>query len=216
MFSLSGMVWVMALWMLVLVSGSMWASASRLMLLAVLLKKALSPDSMRSFGAVWGGFVGLLASIFFCIISLNFAGLIPYVFSPTSHLAVTLGFSLPLWMSMIVSGVLHSPLKVLASLMPEGAPWYLASFLVLVETLSVLVRPLTLAIRLAANIGSGHILLGLVGGYLAGAFHKMSFSSVFCLFIVSSFYFLFEFVVAVLQGYIFFVLGSLYSDDHPL
>lgn len=95
-FSLRGVVWVITLWVLVLVSGAVWVRTSRLMLLIVLLRKVLRPDSMRSFGAVWGGFVRLLASIFFCIVSLNFAGLIPYVFSPTRHLAVTLGFSLPL------------------------------------------------------------------------------------------------------------------------
>lgn len=79
-----------------------------------------------------------------------------------------------------------------------------------------MVRPLTLAIRLAANIGSGHIVLGLVGGYLAGALHRISFFGVICLLAVRSFYFIFEIVVALLQGYIFFVLASLYSDDHPL
>lgn len=102
--------------------------------------------------------------------------------------------------------------SVVAALLPAGAPPALSPFLVLVETVSLLVRPITLSVRLAANMSAGHIVLGLVGNYFAGACFRSS--SVFILALVQVFYSIFEFAICAVQGYIFCLLLVLYSDEH--
>ncbi len=98
--------------------------------------------------------------------------------------------------------------------LPSGAPSFLNPFLVLVETVRVGVRPITLSVRLAANMGAGHIVIGLIGTYLVGSIFSLSFSSGFFLFFVELFYFVFEFGICLVQGYIFSLLLVLYSDEH--
>lgn len=95
-----------------------------------------------------------------------------------------------------------------------GAPAVLNPFLVLVETVSLIVRPITLSVRLAANMGAGHIVLCLVGRYLRRGFFCYSFFPVFLLMGISVFYFLFEVGVCLIQAYIFFLLLNLYGDEH--
>jgi F0F1-type ATP synthase membrane subunit a len=87
---------------------------------------------------------------------------------------------------------------------------------VLVETVRIGVRPITLSVRLAANIGAGHIVIGLVGTYLSGAILSFGVSSLLFLFLIETFYFIFEFGICVVQGYIFSLLLVLYSDEHAL
>jgi ATP synthase subunit 6 len=97
-------------------------------------------------------------------------------------------------------------------LLPRGAPAWLSPPLVIIETIRILVRPLTLSFRLAANIRAGHIVLGLVNIYLARAFSSfISFSTLLTIRVV---YTLFEVGICLVQAYIFCLLLSLYSDDH--
>jgi F-type H+-transporting ATPase subunit a len=84
-------------------------------------------------------------------------------------------------------------------------------FLRIVELVRILVRPLTLAIRLAANIGAGHIVLGLLGSYLSSFFFSSWLFIIVILIQIS--YFIFEFGVGVIQAYIFSLLITLYRDD---
>lgn len=83
----------------------------------------------------------------------------------------------------------------------------------LVEIVRVLVRPVTLSIRLTANIGAGHIVLALVGGFLTSIMADANFSSLL-LYLINSFYFIFELAICCIQGYIFSLLLILYSDEH--
>jgi len=79
-----------------------------------------------------------------------------------------------------------------------------------------MVRPITLSVRLAANIGAGHIVIGLVGTYLVGGIFSLRAVSSGCLFLVESFYFVFEVGICLVQGYIFSLLLVLYSDEHSV
>lgn len=101
-----------------------------------------------------------------------------------------------------------------ALLLPAGAPGLLNPFLVLVERVRLLVRPVTLSVRLAANMGAGHIVLSLLGSYLRRGFFCYSGGVVFRMVLVGSFYFLFEVGICIIQAYIFFLLLNLYADEH--
>lgn len=159
------------------------------------------------------GLSSLVVSVFIIVILLNLVGLTPYAFSSTRHLITTLSLGLPIWLRLIISRFKFKPKASTAHFLPDGAPDWLNPFLVLIESTRVLVRPLTLSFRLAANITAGHIVLSLLGIYLASAIFTSMFT-IIPLLLISSFYIIFEVAICVIQAYIFCLLVSLYRDDH--
>ena len=155
----------------------------------------------------------IISTIFLIIITINLIGIIPYTFSLSSHLIITLRFGLPLWISIILSRLSKYPKKSLAHLLPDGAPIWLNPFLVLIETTRIIIRPLTLSFRLAANITAGHIVLTLIRTYSTNSLIIISLISPFILLTVIG-YIIFELAICLIQAYIFCLLLSLYSNDH--
>lgn len=148
-------------------------------------------------------------TLFFIIALNNILGLIPYVFTATSHLALTLTLALPLWLRFMIYGWINHTQHMLAHLVPLGTPGALIPFIVLIETTRNIIRPGTLAVRLAANMIAGHLLLVLLGNqgpHLA--------SSLLSLLVVTQLLLLtLESAVAVIQSYVFAVLATLYSSE---
>nr|YP_009660836.1 ATP synthase F0 subunit 6 [Pseudosuccinea columella]QCT09600.1 ATP synthase F0 subunit 6 [Pseudosuccinea columella] len=152
-----------------------------------------------------------MISLMFFIIVVNLAGLTPFVFGPSSSLWFAGSMALIFWGLLIVSGIIFAPKQAAAHLAPSGAPAALVSFLILIETVSILIRPLTLTVRLIANISAGHIVLSLVANCLT----SLSLSSMPLVLMVSIFYNMFEVFVCFIQAYIFTLLVSLYANEHP-
>lgn len=179
------------------------------------IKSAIVEQTQRTSGNNIKGFISIMPIIFLLIIIINFLGLIPYVFSTSSHLVITLSIGLPIWISLVLSSFVFNSWTATAILLPGGAPNWLNPFLVLVETLRTLVRPITLSFRLAANITAGHVVLGLVGSYLSASLLNSCFrpSSLVVTFIATG-YIIFEIGICIIQSYIFCLLLTLYSDDH--
>lgn len=151
----------------------------------------------------------IFISLFLFIIFNNLLGLAPYVFTATSHLAITLALALPLWVSFIIYGWFNHTRHILAHLVPLGTPPVLIPFIVLIETTRNIIRPGTLAVRLAANIIAGHILLVLLGNQGPSAS-----STVLTILILTQILLLtLEIAVAVIQSYVFAVLATLYSSE---
>jgi F-type H+-transporting ATPase subunit a len=150
-------------------------------------------------------FISLLIFIFFS----NFLGLIPYIFTSTSHFSITLSLSLPLWVGRIILSILYQYNNLLAHLVPRGTPSFLMPVMVIIETVRNVIRPATLAIRLAANMVAGHLLLTLLGsqGPLLGAL------SLAILFVGLVLLLLLEVAVACIQSYVFTILRSLYLGE---
>nr|YP_009383942.1 ATP synthase F0 subunit 6 [Conus quercinus]ARS74441.1 ATP synthase F0 subunit 6 [Conus quercinus]QDP70824.1 ATP synthase F0 subunit 6 [Conus quercinus] len=213
--SLYILMWLFSLTMIVLFSSSFWMSYPRWSSFIGVFKDTGSSQVFRSFGLNMGGFINLIVGLFLFLIMMNMSGLIPYVFSTTSHLAVSLALGLPLWLALIISAVVYSPGSVVAGLLPMGAPAPLNPFLVLIETVSIMVRPITLSVRLTANMSAGHIVLTLIGNYLTAGFFVSSVFSVLFLLMIQVFYTMFEFGISLIQAYIFCLLITLYSDEHP-
>lgn len=157
--------------------------------------------------------VHFIQSIFVTIIILNIIGLFPYTFRITSHLLFTLRIGLPIWIMIIISRFTKSPKATIAHLLPEGAPDWLNPFLVLIESSSIIVRPVTLSFRLAANIRAGHIVLALIGIYAAASYFNRLLAFIILISLTIG-YILFEAAICVIQRYIFFLLLTLYSNDH--
>ena len=213
--SLYFLMWTFSLVVVLIFSSRYWVTSPRWVMIIHTFKDTISSQVFRSFGLNLGGFMNVITGLFLFLIFLNLSGLIPYVFSPTRHLAVSLSLGLPLWISLLVSGVFFRPSSVVAGLLPMGAPAPLNPFLVLIETVSIIVRPITLSVRLMANISAGHIVLTLVGNYMTTRVLTAGIFSSILLVSIQVLYSVFEFGIGVIQAYIFCLLITLYSDEHP-
>nr|YP_010010538.1 ATP synthase F0 subunit 6 [Nereis zonata]QOH99544.1 ATP synthase F0 subunit 6 [Nereis zonata] len=208
------MFWMTVLTSIILFSLSMWTAPTAMVVMSSSAMKIMNDQSNRTSGAHIKGFNSLIVSLFIIIINVNLIGLLPMVFSYSSHLLFTMSFGLPLWLALIMSAIMYNTYSWTASLLPGGAPHWLNPFLVMIETISISVRPITLSFRLAANMSAGHIVLTLISTYSANAL----FTSVPSLLILTSVqlgYIMFEFGICLIQSYIFCLLLSLYADDHP-
>jgi len=153
-----------------------------------------------------------LTSLIIFIMLNNFIGLFPFVYRRTTRLWVNRRIALILWGLILFSGWVFSIKKSVAHLAPAGAPIVLIPFLILIETIRILIRPITLTVRLVANISAGHIILGLISNVLSSAIAILPFT---LRVIILVFYNLFEIFVAFIQAYIFTLLVSLYITEHP-
>lgn len=151
----------------------------------------------------------IFISLFSLILFNNFIGLFPYIFTRTSHLTLTLALALPLWLSFILYGWINHTQHIFAHLVPQGTPWVLIPFMVCIETIRNIIRPGTLAVRLAANIIAGHLLLTLLGN--TGP--SIAYYIVVLLVIGQIALLVLESAVAIIQSYVFSVLSTLYSRE---
>lgn len=198
---------------ILIIQSSFWVISSRSSTFKSPIKNTIFTQLSRTSGLHLKGLSTPLSSIFFLLVIVNLIGLVPYTFRTSRHLIFTLSLGLPIWISIIISSFAHSPKKSTAHFLPDGAPDWLNPFLVLIETTRVMVRPLTLSFRLAANIRAGHIVLRLMGIYCASAWFSRLFSTAL-LILTTLGYILFEVAICLIQAYIFCLLLSLYSDDH--
>nr|YP_003934262.1 ATP synthase F0 subunit 6 [Dendropoma gregarium]ADI79373.1 ATP synthase F0 subunit 6 [Dendropoma gregarium] len=205
--------WLLSLVALFLLGSNYWISTPSGIMSLNILSEVIYSQVGRSLGRGLDVFGLLLGTLFIALIFLNLSGMIPYVFSSSSHLLVSLSFGLPLWLSLVISGFSYGTSSAIAALLPAGAPAGLNPFLVLVETVSLVVRPITLSVRLAANMSAGHIVLGLVGTFFTSVVF-LSYS-VILLVVVQMLYSMFEFGICIIQSYILCLLLTLYSDEHP-
>nr|QFG38955.1 ATP synthase F0 subunit 6 [Cominella virgata brookesi] len=213
--SLYVLMWLFSLATVILFSSSYWIMSPRWVSILSTFKDTASSQVFRSFGMSMGGFINVVTGLFLFLILMNLGGLVPYVFSPTSHLAISLSLGLPLWLSLIISAIFFNPSSVVAGLLPMGAPAPLNPFLVIIETVSIMVRPITLSVRLTANMSAGHIVLTLIGNYLSASIFLSSVFSMLLLLSIQILYTIFEFGISLIQAYIFCLLITLYSDEHP-
>nr|AZL93377.1 ATP synthase F0 subunit 6 [Pimpla luctuosa] len=148
-------------------------------------------------------------SIFTLIFFSNFIGLFPYIFTSSSHLIFSLSFSLPMWLSLMFFGWLMNTNHMFSHLIPQGTPIFLMPFMVLIETISNLIRPMTLAIRLTANMIAGHLLLTL----MSQSASLMNFYLMSLIILTQMLLLTLEFSVAIIQSYVFSILGILYLNE---
>nr|QNT26899.1 ATP synthase F0 subunit 6 [Trigonopterus ancora] len=151
----------------------------------------------------------IFSSLLILIMINNFMGLFPYLFTCSSHLNFTLYLSIPLWLSFMIFGWINNTINMLAHLVPQGAPKILLPFLVIIETISNIIRPGTLAIRLTANMIAGHLLITL----LSKSGTSLSLYMLNLLIIIQILLLALESAVALIQSYVFSILMTLYSSE---
>nr|YP_010702013.1 ATP synthase F0 subunit 6 [Dexia tenuiforceps]WCL18801.1 ATP synthase F0 subunit 6 [Dexia tenuiforceps] len=151
----------------------------------------------------------IFISLFSMILFNNFMGLFPYIFTSTSHLTLTLTLALPLWLCFMLFGWINNTQHMFIHLVPQGTPAILMPFMVCIETISNIIRPMTLAVRLTANMIAGHLLMTLLGN--TGP--MISSTMIILLIMVQIALLVLESAVSIIQSYVFAVLSTLYSSE---
>nr|AQT38510.1 ATP synthase F0 subunit 6 [Anodontites trapesialis] len=215
-YSTWGFIWFSGFLGLVVSYGYFWVGGSSVMVCFKFLLSLVNDLVKDSGGKMLGGFVLGECCLFLFIFILNVSGMVPGVFGPTSHLSFTIMVGLVMWFCLIMSGWVYSWKEGVGLLVPTGAPGGLVPLLVLIESVTLLGRPITLGIRLAVNISMGHLMLHVLGEAISGFVSSCSVLGWFFGSMFVSGYIVFEFVVSFLQAYVFVLLLSLYSSDHSL
>nr|AFC77315.1 ATP synthase F0 subunit 6 [Coregonus lavaretus] len=155
----------------------------------------------------------MLTSLMLFLITLNMLGLLPYTFTPTTQLSLNMGLAVPLWLATVIIGMRNQPTAALGHLLPEGTPVPLIPVLIIIETISLFIRPLALGVRLTANLTAGHLLIQLIATaafVLLPLMPTVAILTAIVLFLLT----LLEIAVAMIQAYVFVLLLSLYLQEN--
>nr|UQJ73335.1 ATP synthase F0 subunit 6 [Pseudodiamesa sp. 1XL] len=202
--------WLSTFLGLLIIPGSYWFMPSRFNIIWNNILLTLHKEFKTLLGPTGhNGSSFIFISLFSLIVFNNFLGLFPYIFTSTSHLTLTLALAMPLWLSFMIYGWINHTQHMFAHLVPQGTPSVLMPFMVCIETISNIIRPGTLAVRLAANMIAGHLLLTLLGN----TGNSLSFYLVSLLIMAQIALLVLESAVAIIQSYVFAVLSTLYSSE---
>lgn len=157
----------------------------------------------------------LVFTLFVMVLVGNFLGMIPYSFTYTSHLAVTAGLALMVFFTVLIIGIARHGTHFFSLFVPPGVPGWLLWLVVLIEIVSFISRPITLSVRLFANMVAGHVLMKVIAGFAimfasmgglawVGTLLPVAFNIVMIGF---------EFFIAFIQAYVFAVLTCIYLKD---
>nr|ACE74366.1 ATP synthase subunit 6 [Chrysophlegma flavinucha] len=155
----------------------------------------------------------ILTSLMILLLSINLLGLLPYTFTPTTQLSMNMALAFPLWLATLLTGLRNQPSASLGHLLPEGTPTPLIPALILIETTSLLIRPLALGVRLTANLTAGHLLIQLISTATTALLSIMPAISILTSIILLLLTIL-EVAVAMIQAYVFVLLLSLYLQEN--
>nr|YP_009450451.1 ATP synthase F0 subunit 6 [Stegobium paniceum]ARH10874.1 ATP synthase F0 subunit 6 [Stegobium paniceum]QCI56373.1 ATP synthase F0 subunit 6 [Stegobium paniceum]QDH12151.1 ATP synthase F0 subunit 6 [Stegobium paniceum] len=201
--------WLSTFLLILILPVSFWFIPSRFNMMWMVVMNLIHKEFKIIIGPKMKGMTLMFTSLFTLIIMNNFMGLFPYIFTSTSHLVMTLSLSLPLWLSFMIYGWFNNTIHMLAHLVPQGTPSILMPFMVCIETISNIIRPGTLAVRLTANMIAGHLLMTLLGN--TGS--HMTLIMINLLIVTQILLLILESAVAIIQSYVFSILSTLYSKE---
>lgn len=178
---------------------------------ASMLRDGAGSEGMRFFPLVF--------SLFMFILVANLLGMFPYFFTVTSHLIVTFALAMLVMGTVVFYGFYKNGIGFLKLFVPDGVPGVLVPLVVLIEVISFLSRPVSLSVRLFANMLAGHITLKVFAGFVVslGALGALGIGGAILPLLMTIALTALEFLVAVLQAYVFAVLTCMYLNDalHP-
>lgn len=214
-----------ALWMLI------GAVLSVVLLGVSAAQKSMVPGRLQMVGESIYGFVGdlisdniggnakqyfpLVFTMFMMVLVGNMLGMVPYSFTYTSHLAVTASLALMVFFTVLIMGIARHGTHFFSLFVPPGVPLWLIWLVILIEIVSFISRPITLSVRLFANMVAGHVLMKVIAGFAImfasvggiawlGTLLPVAFNIVMVGF---------EFFIAFIQAYVFAVLTCIYLKD---
>nr|YP_009991692.1 ATP synthase F0 subunit 6 [Trogon melanurus]QNN84514.1 ATP synthase F0 subunit 6 [Trogon melanurus] len=192
--------------------GTRWIS-NRLTTLQSWLIHLITKQLMTPLNKTGHKWALILTSLMILLLSINLLGLLPYTFTPTTQLSMNLALAFPLWLATLLTGLRNQPSASLSHLLPEGTPTLLIPALIMIETTSLLIRPLALGVRLTANLTAGHLLIQLISTASTVLLPIMPAISILTTSILLLLTVL-EVAVAMIQAYVFVLLLSLYLQEN--
>nr|YP_007026821.1 ATP synthase F0 subunit 6 [Metacrangonyx dominicanus]CCI69359.1 ATP synthase F0 subunit 6 [Metacrangonyx dominicanus] len=200
--------WLSIILWVTIIPPIFWVMFSRLNTIYFFLVNYISKEFMPLLMKSVFILVSILPVFLFILLN-NIMGLLPYVFCASSHMSFTLSMGLLSWVSLMIYGWINNYKNLLIHLIPQGTSSFLMPFMVLVETISNIIRPITLSIRLCANMIAGHLLISLLSIALINATLSM-----FTLLLLSEMaLMMLEIAVAFIQAYVFSMLFTLYASE---
>nr|AEY77613.1 ATPase6 [Barisia ciliaris] len=171
-------------------------------------KQLMTPVNFK--GQKW---TSALISLLLFLMSMNLLGLLPYTFTPTTQLSMNMGLAIPLWLATVLTGLRNQPTISIGHMLPEGTPTPLIPILIIIETISLFIRPLALGVRLTANLTAGHLLIQLISMAIITIIPTLPTTALVTL-VVLLLLTLLELAVAMIQAYVFTLLLSLYLQEN--
>nr|YP_009400299.1 ATP synthase F0 subunit 6 [Meitanaphis elongallis]ARW70356.1 ATP synthase F0 subunit 6 [Meitanaphis elongallis] len=196
--------WMSSLMIIILMPNFLWIMPNRINMIFTITLNMLNKEMMMLYKSKKIKSPSFMFICLFIFILLNnFISLFPYIFSSSSHMIFSMTMALPFWLFYIILSTFNNTKNMISHLIPLNTPIYLAPFMTLIETMSIMIRPLSLSIRLTANLIAGHLLMTL-----------LNFNSfMFIIIMIQMFMMMFEMCVALIQSYVFSILTSLYSSE---
>ena len=182
---------------------------NKIQLIAELIYNFISKMISDTAGSKAKPYFPFIFSLFMFVLFCNMIGMLPYAFTVTSHIIVTLVMALFIFISVTIIGFIKHGFKYLSIFVPKGVPAVLLPLITIIEIISYLSRPVSLSVRLFANMMAGHTMLKVFGGFvislgLLGGWLPLSFSVALTGL---------EILVAFLQAYVFAILTCIYLND---
>jgi len=206
------MMWVvvgLAAWLMIAAASAKRLVPTKLQSLAEMLVEFVRGIILDTMGKDGMRFFPLVATLFLFILFCNLLGLIPGSYTVTSQIVVTAAFALGVYVLSLVLGFLLHGVKFLGILVPPGTPGWLLPLMIPIELISQLARPISLAVRLFANMTAGHVILGVLFGLaVAGGLLIGWLPFAFTIAMNGL-----EVGIAFIQAYIFTVLSCVYLGD---
>ena len=202
--------WISRIIPILILPQAYWITSSQIIKSIENIINYLHGELAAVFGLVaLPGTIFTFLRFFFFIFFCNLIGLAPYIFTRSSHISFTLTLALPIWLGRILFSMKNQYNRLFAHLVPTGTPGALIPVIVIIETVSNVIRPGTLSIRLAANMVAGHLLLTLLGSQGPNA------QGIVLLVLMGRLILLLclELAVACIQAYVFTILRSLYLNE---
>lgn len=168
--------------------------------IAGMIRDNVGPEGRKYFPFIF--------TLFMFILFGNLIGLIPYSFTFTSHIIVTFGMAMAVFIGVTIIGFIKHGWRFFGLLLPHGVPWYIAPLLIPIELLSYFTRPVSLSLRLFANMTAGHTMLKVFAGFVA-AIGMFGFIPLIFVAALTGL----EFLIACLQAYVFTILSCIYLND---
>jgi F-type H+-transporting ATPase subunit a len=179
--------------------------------IASTLRSTAGTEGMRFFPLVF--------SLFMFILAVNMIGMIPYAFTVTSHVIITVSLAMLVFLTVIFYGLWKHGLHFFKLFVPSGVPWYVLPIVVPIEIMSFLSRPVSHSVRLFANMLAGHITLKVFASFITmlGAFGFLGWLGATLPLALTVALTALELLVAFLQAYVFTILTCIYLNDaiHP-
>lgn len=193
----------------VLALGGKKLVPNRLQLSAEMFYTLITDMLNQNVGEKGKPFVPLIFTIFMFILACNLLGMVPYSFTVTSHIAVTFALAMLVFLLVTILGFVLHGFHFFSLFLPAGTPWWLAPLMILIEAFAYLARPVSLSLRLAANMVAGHVLLKVMAGFVVSMAIYLKFLPIPFIVVLIGF----EIFVAILQAYIFTILSCVYLND---